>query len=69
MIDENEVTLKVNAISNNCWKGRNKINVFFELHYCKEDLGDQININNCKNIFENVFYFTRAVMIIKFISR
>ena len=33
---------------------RHKRNVFLELHYWKDNLGDQINKNNCKRIFENV---------------
>ena len=40
-----------------------KINILFEIHYSKDNLGDQINKNNCKNILQHVFQFTRALVI------
>ena len=61
-------------ISNSCWKGQlPKQDIikedFFQLVYWKENLGDQINKDNCENIFQDVFLVKRPLMMIKAISR
>ena len=41
---------------------------FFKI-YWKENLRDQINKDNCKNIFQFVFMFKRALIVINAIFR
>ena len=61
MMNEIQVRLRVNEISNICWIGQAvliscyKRNFLFELLYSKDNLADQINKNSCKNSLQHVF--------------
>ena len=59
MLNEIEVTFRVDLISNNCYKEQlsqwDTKEAFVWLFYWKEDLADQINKNNLKKTFEHVF--------------
>ena len=58
MVNQTHVSLRVDVISNICWKRKLSIsyykrNFLFELLYSKDNLADQINKNNFKKAFEH----------------
>ena len=60
MVNETQVSLRVDVISNIYWKRKLSIscykrNFLFELLYSKDNLADQINKIDFKKTFEHVF--------------